>query len=449
MRRYHWVRLYALLLMIVLFATAMLVTARSAFSMFQKASRQKSIVRSVQGISSASDAIIDRVSAIAKTAGEEQYVQLQELVTVEDDSHLSEKDLEGYFRLGYSNKIKASLGEEGEALCDNLNRFITEAGLSRVSVAYSPDTRVADECDDSQNVTALWIRNVNIVYDDPVIGDRTDTINFQVIFPDAVFHAGNDELFRYCMVARKGLYMSGRTSSIIGDVFAGDHLPEECREAEVAYGETGTYGGINILSTQVGMKSDRIVSMGDINVNGSFVVMSPGNDRLDVYAQRMNRIEGFSKKSQFTLEGDYHSTYRMDEGPLDEYYDAIRLVDTSLSGLGEISTYYDSNNDRMYAGRYRKLITNSDVELKSDFTGIVATPGNVIIHNDVNFEGIILCGDRIYAMGNNNIVANAVVARAVIASENNEEYGIKVMNYIGGMKAAKLTPPEHYVVPYK
>ena len=79
----------------------------------------------------------------------------------------------------------------------------------------------------------------------------------------------------------------------------------------------------------------------------------------------------------------------------------------------------------------------------------MATPGNVIIHNDVNFEGIILCGDRIYAMGNNNIVANAVVARAIIASENNEETGIKVMDYIGGMKAAKLTPPDHYAVPYK
>jgi hypothetical protein len=73
----------------------------------------------------------------------------------------------------------------------------------------------------------------------------------------------------------------------------------------------------------------------------------------------------------------------------------------------------------------------------------------VIIDSDVNFEGIILSGDRIYAMGNNNIVANAAVARSVIASELESGYGIPVSDYIGGMRSAGLTDPDHYVVPYR
>jgi hypothetical protein len=160
-------------------------------------------------------------------------------------------------------------------------------------------------------------------------------------------------------------------------------------------------------------------------------------------------MEGFSKKSDYTLDGELIQIRQAGDGSCDDYYDAIDLVDTSLAGLDTISTYYDSNNDRYYTGKYRKLVTNSDVEIKEDFTGIVATPSNVIIHNDVNFEGVILCGNRIYAMGNNNIVANPGVARAIIAAEDTDEYTIRIRDYIGGLRTAGLTDPEYYVIPYR
>ena len=89
------------------------------------------------------------------------------------------------------------------------------------------------------------------------------------------------------------------------------------------------------------------------------------------------------------------------------------------------------------------------MELKEDFTGIVATRANVIIDKDVNFEGIILCGDRIYAMGNNNIVANAQVASSIIASEADEVSGIKIKDNLGGMKVAGFAAPDYFVIPYR
>ena len=448
MKRYHWVRLYALLLMIILFSLAVFVGIKSAFSIFSESARQRSIVRGVQVIGDASDAIISSVGKIAKDAGCEQYDRLLELVKVEDDSVLSEKELEGYFRTGYSNKIKDALGKDSSQICDKLNSFIKEAKLENVSVKDNGDTHI-EETKDNTGISALWIRNVTIVYDDPLTGGRTDTVSYSIQFPEAIFHAGNDDLFRYCMVAAKGIYMTGRTSSIIGDVYAGEHNADECREAEIVYGETGTYGGFNMLSTQVGMRSDLIISEGDININGSFVNMAPNNSQLECYAQRINEIEGFSKDASYSLDGRYFDTYKMEEGPLNKFLEAKELVKDSLGNLDITSIYYDSDNDREYNGKYRKLISGADVELKNDFTGIVATRANVIIERDVNFEGVILCGDRIYAMGNNNIVASPGVARAIIASESGEDYMFRVRDYIGGLKDAGLTDPDYYVIPFR
>ncbi len=450
MRRYHWVRLYALLLMIVLFALTMAVSARSALAVYRESARQRSIIRGVEQIEGASDSIMNAVTSIARSAGREQYEQLQELVRVEDDSRLSERDLEGYFRIGYCNKIKQQIGDNSSQICDSLNSFITDPKLGSVAVIDDGKIKIEEETGSDGTAVALRIKNVTIRYDDPMTGERVDTLSYNIQFPDAVFHPGNDELFRYCMVARKGIYITGRTSSIIGDVFAGSHRPEECREAEIIYGETGTYGGINILSTQLGMKSDRIVSEGDININGSFVIFDSNNENLECYAQRINEIEGFSKDAKYTLEGSFFPTAGMDESASQVYFDSVNLVSNSLEALDPSSMYYDSDNDRNYTGKYRKLISGSDVEIKDDFTGIIATRANVIIQKDVNVEGVILCGDRIYAMGNNNIVANPSVARTLIASENaGGEYTFRVSDYIGGMKAAGLREPDYFVIPYR
>ncbi len=435
--------------MIILFTVTVLAGAKSAFHIYVEAATQRNIVRSVEGISDASAAIMNGISSIAEAAAKEQYDQLLELVQVEDDSRLSESELEEYFRLGYANKIRSEIGGDGVPICDTLESFVEQSGLKNVTVDDREDTVLFEETDSEGNIISLRIKNVSITYDAPVIGKRTDTLSYSIQFPEAVFHAGNDDLFRYCMVGRKGIYITGRTSSVIGDIFAGDHGAEECREAEIVYGETGTYGGLNILSTQVGIKADNIVSLGDINLNGSFVVFGPNNRELACFASRINEIEGFSKKTSYTLGGEYISTHSMEADRFDQYRDVISMVDTALSRFGDISIYYDSDNDGNYTGKYRKLIAGTDVEIKNDFTGIVVARSNVIIQRDVNFEGVILCGDRIYLMGNNNIVANPSVARAVIASEAEGGYNIRIKDYIGGLRDAGLHMPEYFVIPYR
>ncbi len=449
MKRYHWVRLYSLLLMIILFAMSVLSASRGAVDMYRESARQRSVVRSVQGISRASSAIESAVSSIAREAGREQYEKLLGLIREDEDIRLSEKDLEGIFRTGYANIIVSELGKDSLSLCERLDSFLPDDDRGTTAVLSSLETHLYSEKDASGSVAALWIKNVTITYDDPLIGTRTEKLNYNIRFPDAVFHAGNDDLFRYCMVAGKGIYIMGSTSSVIGDMFAGSHRAEECRDAELIYGETGTYGGINIYSTQLGVQSDRIVSEGDININGSFVMFGSGSEKLRCYARRMNEIGGLSKDTDYKLDGEFFHIGELDEEHYEEFHAAENLAELSLGNLRSIPVYYDSNNDGGYTEKYRKLISDSDVEIINDFTGIVATPGNVIVHKDVNFEGIILCGDRIYIRGNNNIVANAGVARTVIASEDGVRGIIRVMDYIGGMKASGLADPEHYVIPYR
>ncbi len=449
MKRFHWVRLYLLLLIVILFSTAAFAGLKGYYVIYRETAMQKAADRSKQGIADASDLIMDGISRVAKDAGRKQYDRILELIKKETDSELSEGELENYFRMGYANAIIGEIGTDSTGICNSLNSYITGSGIRNVSVLDEGRTDIYEEKNESGNVISLHIRNVTICYDDPILGRQSDTISYNILFPDAVFHAGSDDLFRYCMVSRKGIYITGQTSSVIGDIYAGGHSPEECREAEIVYGETGTYGGLNILSTQLGIRADTIVCNGDINLNGSFVFFAPNTGKLDCFAQRLNEIEGFSKKTDYTLEGNLYPTYSMDEAHIAKYHDVINLVDISLSSLDSISMYYDSDNDGGYEGKYRKLMSDTDIEIRSDFTGIVATPANVIIDNGVNFEGIILSGDRIYVMGNNNIVANAAVDRSVIAFELESGYGIPVSDYIGGMRAAGLTDPDQYVVPYR
>jgi len=92
-------------------------------------------------------------------------------------------------------------------------------------------------------------------------------------------------------------------------------------------------------------------------------------------------------------------------------------VKEAMRYLGSIEVFYDSNNDRSYIGNYRKIISSTDVTVKSDVTGVILTPANVIIEEGVNVEGLILSGDRIYIQGNNNIVASVEVLRKILKEE--------------------------------
>lgn len=448
MGRLHQLRVFLLLLMVLVFAEASLIGAGSAIRVCKQKATQKSIIHGVESINQASNEIMKRLSEKSHEFSDNQYSSLASILENEGDGALTEAELDNFFRAGYANSFMSYLGDNSSDICLILNSYIRESGLMDVSIVDDNKSRLEIIRDEKGKVYGLKLLNISIRYDSPLSDDRIDTLSYDIAFPSVDFFDGNEDLFGYCMAAEKGIYISGATSSVIGDIYAGNHGADAVRDAEIAYGETGHFGGLNFLTTQVGIEADRIVTGGDININGSFVIFT-SPDVLTCYGHRINKIEGYREEAVYSMDGIFYSLDKIDEKALDEYLEYERNMRQATSRLEMISDYYDSKNDESYDGRYRKIISDSDVIIDEDITGIVITPFNVIMEKDVNFEGLVLCGDRIYLAGNNNVVSNKTILRSIISDEVDNTYNAEVKDYIGGIRSPGITWPEHLVVPYR
>ena len=231
----------------------------------------------------------------------------------------------------------------------------------------------------------------------------------------------------------KGTYITGQTSSFVGSMYAGTHEFEEGREAEVIYGEKDPYGGFNFLTTQAAVFADSLITTGDINLKGAFVLFGSEDDQISIYANTINDIENYPSKTEYTIYGDSFlrdgSTAFVNE---EHYEDIIRLINSVAGSIDDISSVYDSSKDPSYRGSLRKIISNEDVTVAEDFTGVIITGGNVIIESGCNVEGLVISGDRIYVYGNNNIVSSRDAVHKVLEEEKGTS-GPMVSDYIGSL----------------
>ncbi|HAG68528.1 MAG TPA: hypothetical protein DCL38_00980 [Lachnospiraceae bacterium] len=321
--------------------------------------------------------------------------------------------------------IRTSLEEPGKNVTSAINGLNARtAGTVVIGVRgrnlirlKDPDTvTLSVVSDENGYITDSRIENVSLLYyrGFDVLAEQSFDIGIHI--PRAVFFSGNDFLFEYSMLAGKGIYFTGRTSSVVGNIYAGTHDISEFRQAEARYGEKGVYGGINIASAQLGVEAESIISEGDINVKRSFVMLGLEERPVRVYARALNRLDGFDAIKDVTIDGEL-----VLEPEGSDYESLLSSVDSAMSGLSLLSDHYDSDNDQSYEGTYRKILSNYDVVISGDFRGAIVTSGNVITEADANIEGLIMAGDRIYVQGNNNIVSNDEILRTIIDEELAEE----------------------------
>ena len=147
-------------------------------------------------------------------------------------------------------------------------------------------------------------------------------------------------------------------------------------------------------------------------MKGAFVVFGSEKKPVEIIAKDIKETDNIASKNIYALFGTHSAG--------DASYEKAMIAE-SLKYLPSIEHYYDSENDASYEGKYRKIISSTDVTVSSDVTGIIMTPGSVIIEEGVNVEGLILSGDRIYVQGNNNIVASVDVMRGIIKEELYQE----------------------------
>lgn len=352
----------------------------------------------------------------------------------------SEEEALRLFRLGCVDKIETELntGVLGDKLLSNLS-----IQKGHVEIDGNSHEKLKTKLNDNGQIEECTLEGVTFSY---YYGERcvdSREYNFGFVMPYGVFYNGNDELFDYSLIGCKGIYLTGNTSSIVGNVYAGTHLAEEYRTAEGGYGERGIYGGINALATQVGILADKVISSGEINVKGSFVAFGNDDNPVNVYSEGINCINGIFAHTNYTVSGA--------ELPRsgDEYESAVKLMEECLKLAGESGYYFDSANDEEYSGKYRKILSGTDVTISEDFTGVVITGGNVLIDPDCNIEGLVFAGDRIYIQGNNNIVSNRDILREMVDEElsgNIHENSYFLTDYIADMTYCGLDDPGDTVV---
>lgn len=432
--------LTAIFLMLVVLFFVFTFSARSII--FSKdLLNQKIEVRGVQCLEEAGHTLTGIINDRAHSAAENEYNSLMNELHSEGAESLSEKEALVKYREEYINALENSLSVELLSSALSKKYSPTEGKLEIDSENKPVFQTVFDE--ETGEMSRIILQNLTLKYSYGNSYTKSKSYDFEIDIPYGTFFDGNDELFDYSMISQKGIYITGQTSSIVGNVFAGTHAASEYRKAESGYGEREIYGGINILSTQLGMEAEKVISTGNINLKGSFAVLGTEEEPITIYAGGINELSGFFMNTSYNLNGNLKPRSGS------EYEDAVKLVNASKGSMEGFSLYYDSNNDEAYTGKYRKIISGTDVNIEGDFTGVIITGGNVIIEADSNVEGFIYAADRIYIQGNNNIVSNRDIMREIITEEiNREDFdpAFMVSEYLGGLKRSGMEECETYMV---
>ncbi|MBR4718702.1 MAG: hypothetical protein IKP31_00510 [Lachnospiraceae bacterium] len=385
--------------------------------------KQKTGARVDKALDEAVDALKQKVQSSGEDAAEDVYsVMLIGLKEQEGSSvdTLNTGKKSAYYRQ-YIDRINAMYGTGGKALAETLERYLPSAEGGKYIISTDPEPEFILDYDESNcEIRQCFIRDVVISYvvGDTVIEEKTCTCDIPA--PDVSFSDESINFYDYSLVGMKGIYITGQTSSFVGSVFAGTHEFEENREAELAFGEKDPYGGINMLTTQAAMFGNSIVTTGDINLKGAFVLFGNQDNEISIYANTINDIENYPSKTEYTVNGSlFLRDGSVEFTDAEHYENIVKLISSTADLVDDITSGYSSANDSKYTGRYSKIITNEDVTLTDDFTGVIITAGNVIIENGCNVEGLVIAGDRIYIYGNNNIVSGREIVRTIVNEEKN------------------------------
>lgn len=380
---------------------------------------QKAGARVEKGLDDAAVVLQEKVQSASEAAAEDVYsVMLLKLKNEEGSSveALNTGRKAAYYRQ-YIERLNSMYGPN--MLVETLSGFLPEAKEGRYEIAGRPGPEFVLDYDESTcNIQHCIIRDIVIRYivEDTVISERECVCDIKV--SDMSFSDESVNFYDYSLVGMKGIYITGQTSSFVGSMYAGTHEYEEGREAELAFGEKDPYGGINMLTTQAAVYGDSIVTSGDINLKGAFVLFGSDDDKISIYANTINDIENYPSKTEYKING---STFLRDgsvEFTNEEHYEEIiKMISSTADVIDDITEDYRSDDDASYTGRYRKIISREDVTLTEDYAGVIITAGNVIIENGCNVEGLVIAGDRIYVYGNNNIVSSREVVRSIVESE--------------------------------
>ncbi len=406
---------------------------------------KKTGARVEKALNDTAQVLQEKVQSSSEAAAEDVYSVM--LLKLRDEEGASVETLNtgrkaAYYRQ-FIDRMNSMYGPN--MLVETLSGYLPGSEEGRYEIASEPKPEFVLDYDESScRIRQCVITGIVIRYivGDTVVSEKDCVCNIAV--SDRAFSDESANFYDYNLVGMKGIYITGQTSSFVGNMYAGTHEFEEGREAELAFGEKDPYGGINMLTTQAAVHGDSIVTSGDINLKGAFVLFGSEDDEISIYANTINDIENYPSKTEYKINGN---TFLRD-GSVEftneaHYEEIINMISSMADVIDDISIDYRSTDDPAYTGRYSKIISNKDVTLTGDFSGVIITAGNVIIENGCNVEGLVIAGDRIYIYGNNNIVSGREVVHGIIddeasapaASISANGLSRRISDYIGALPA--------------
>lgn len=440
MKRFGMTAMISMLLLFFLFGFMVLFVSGRTTGYLKQMKEQKTKLRAEESLDNAQQELERTLEKETKEFAMTTYEELLLSIEQKQTPVLDEEAAEETYKSHFVSKMEQIYTKDMQEAYNRLNAYLPKLETGVLEIDETKPFYFEVLSDEKTNaVNGCALRGITILYDNGGDYQKSRTYDFIIHIPNTCFYNGNDELFEYSLVANKGIYITGKTSSIVGNVFAGEHQVGENRKAEAGYGEKNIFGGLNILSTQLGVQAEKIVSAGDINLKGSFVLFGSQQEPASIYAEHVNLMNGYPTKSDYNIEGTEFlrdGTEQADDG----FAQICDMVKEASGKLYKLEDYYDSDNDETYSGSYRKILSASDVTISEDFTGILLTYGNVIVEADCNVEGMIFAGDRIYIQGNNNIVSNKEILQSIISEEYAEnsagsdfDISHKAMDYLAGL----------------
>lgn len=332
----------------LIFLIAMGVMTCSAKMTEYLVKKQESIVvtRGIDGLDKAKKSIEKDMKQKADEASVEAYDILSRLyydgnvnITEAEANELYKKTVLKLIKDKY--KMTGSEEDANYSLISSLKSVVPKLEIGEITIVDNIQPYFVL---DGNRIT---LKNIDVAFAYGVSYIRD--IEFEVFYDlsDIVLYDENPELFTYAMAADKGIYVTGKTSTIIGNIYAGTHSPKEMRKAEALYNESEHFGGVNIMSTQLAIESDKIVTDGNVNMKGAFVVFGSEKKPVEIIAKDIKETDNIASKNIYALFGTHSANDASNEKA---------MVTEALKFLPSIEHYYDSENDVSYEGKYRKIL---------------------------------------------------------------------------------------------
>ncbi len=233
----------------------------------------------------------------AKIAGEEYEDIFDEIGT----TYLTSEDAGKAFRRAFLEKCYdkyAGTGIDADTRKGMLDAYIADSALpirinsvivnsvGSVKIRKNDGSLVTTigSTEDPYDFSAVVLDNVAVCAIDKNGYQSTVFSDIVIECPTVDFLGTNAEITDYAIIGCQGVYFKespeGKKIEVNGNLYGGVHAsaidPEDTGISSI-YPRTPLYGGINIYGSDVTLKSNYVVSKGDINIGGNSPKLSIGN----------------------------------------------------------------------------------------------------------------------------------------------------------------------------